>query len=70
MEATSTYVKRRANGRISIKSGNKVEQVMTGTIVILTFLTILAFFFFNYAGLELSKAIPETAYNLKTMFNL
>ncbi|MFJ8065388.1 ABC transporter permease subunit [Psychrobacillus sp. NPDC096426] len=68
MEATSSYVKRRANGRISIKSGNKVEQVMTGTIVILSLLTILAFFFFNYAGLDMAKAIPETAYNLKTMF--
>lgn len=68
MVTNTTYVKRRANGRISIKSGNKVEQVMTGTIVILTFLTILAFFFFNYAGLDISKAIPETVYNLKTMF--
>ncbi|SES25045.1 ABC transporter permease subunit [Psychrobacillus sp. OK032] len=68
MEATTSFVKRRANGQISIKSGNKVEQVMTGTIVSLSLLTILAFFFFNYAGLELSKAIPETAYNLKVMF--
>ncbi|GGA33918.1 ABC transporter permease subunit [Psychrobacillus lasiicapitis] len=68
MEATTTLVKRRANGRISIKSGNKVEQVMAGTIFVLTLLTILAFFFFNYAGLDISRAIPETAYNLKTMF--
>ncbi|MDI2587291.1 ABC transporter permease subunit [Psychrobacillus sp. NEAU-3TGS] len=68
MEATTTLAKRRANGRISIKSGNKVEQVMAGTIFVLTLLTILAFFFFNYAGLDISRAIPETAYNLKTMF--
>lgn len=68
MEATTPFVKRRANGRISIKSGNKVEQVMAGTIFVLTLLTILAFFFFNYAGLDISRAIPETAYNLKTMF--
>lgn len=68
MEATTTYIKRKANGRITIKSGNRVEQVMRWTIIILSVLTILAFMFFNYAGLDLAKAIPETAYNLKTMF--
>lgn len=68
MEATTTLIKRRADGKISIKSGNKVERVMKGTILILLVLTILAFMFFNYAGLDLTKAIPETLYNLKAMF--
>lgn len=68
MEATTTLIKRKADGKISIKSGNKVERVMKGTIIILLALTILAFMFFNYAGLDLTKAIPETLYNLKAMF--
>ncbi|MEI4769843.1 ABC transporter permease subunit [Psychrobacillus sp. FJAT-51614] len=65
---TTTFIKRKADGKISIKSGNKVERVMKWTIIILTALTILAFMFFNYAGLDLTKAIPETLYNLKAMF--
>ncbi|WP_342599795.1 phosphonate ABC transporter, permease protein PhnE [Psychrobacillus sp. FSL H8-0483] len=65
---TSTYIKRKSDGRISLKSGNKVERVMKWTILLLTALTILAFLFFNYTGLDLATAIPETIYNLKTMF--
>lgn len=61
-------MKRKADGRIVIKSGNKVEQVMQWTLILLTALTIVAFMLFNYAGLDLAKAIPETAYNLKVMF--
>lgn len=70
MEATTTsiYVKKKSNGRISIKSGNKVERVMKGTVLVLFVLTILAFASFNYSGLDLTTAIPETAYNLKVMF--
>lgn len=70
MEATTTsmYVKKNSKGRISIKSGNKVERVMKGTVLVLFGQTILAFMSFNYSGLDLTKAIPETAYNLKVMF--
>lgn len=67
MEA-STYIKRRADGRIAIKSGSHSERVIAWTIAALTALTILAFLFFDYTGLDLAKAIPETLYNLKTMF--
>lgn len=70
MEAISIspHIKRKADGKISIKTGNKSERVMKWTISTLTLLTIMAFLFFNYAGLDLAKAIPETAYNLKVMF--
>ncbi|MCZ8534750.1 ABC transporter permease subunit [Psychrobacillus psychrodurans] len=70
MEVTSTpiYIRKKSNGRISIKSGNKVERVMKATGLVLFALTILAFMSFNYSGLDLTKAISETAYNLKTMF--
>ena len=70
MEVTSTpiYIRKKSNGRISIKSGNKVERVMKATGIVLFGLTILAFMSFNYSGLNLTKAISETAYNLKTMF--
>jgi len=70
MEAISIspHIKRKTNGKISIKTGNKSERVMKWTISTLTLLTIMAFLFFNYAGLDLAKAIPETAYNLKVMF--
>lgn len=67
MEA-STYIKRRADGRITIKSGSHSERVIAWTISSLTALTVLAFLFFDYTDLDLSKAIPETLYNLKTMF--
>lgn len=67
MEA-STYIKRRSDGRIAIKSGSHSERVIAWTIAALTALTIFAFLFFDYTGLDLAKAIPETLYNLKTMF--
>lgn len=70
MEVTSTpiYIRKKSNGRISIKSGNKVERVMKATGLVLFALTILAFLSFNYSGLDLTKAVSETVYNLKTMF--
>ncbi|WP_142828540.1 phosphonate ABC transporter, permease protein PhnE [Planococcus soli] len=64
----STYIKREASGRIAIKMGSKSERVMTWTVTVLIALTIAAFLFFDYTGLDLSKAIPETFYNLKKMF--
>lgn len=67
MEA-STYIKRGADGRIAIKTGSRQERVMVLTATMLIALTVLAFLFFDYTGLDLAKAIPETVHNLKTMF--
>ena len=66
MEAT--YIRRKKNGRIQLRPGNKGDQVITWTVITLTVLTIVAFIFFNYAGLDLGSAIKQTAYNLKVMF--
>lgn len=63
-----TYIKRTRTGRINIKAGNKVELVTKWTVAMLSVLTVMAFFFFDYTGLQLERAITETAYNLKTMF--
>ncbi|MFS0752416.1 ABC transporter permease subunit [Oceanobacillus sp. 1P07AA] len=65
---TSINMRRKRNGKINIKSGNKIDLVVKSTIWILSLLTILAFFFFNYSGLQLERAIPETWHNLKVMF--
>lgn len=62
------YIKRTRSGRINIKSGNKVDLVTKWTIVTLTVLTVMAFFFFDYTGLQLERAITETIYNLRVMF--
>ena len=62
------YIKRAKNGRINIKPGNRVSLVINWTIILLTVLTIIAFFFFNYSGLEISRAIRETFYNIRVMF--
>lgn len=62
------YIKRSKNGKINIKSGNKIDLVTKWTILVLTLLTISAFFFFDYTGLSIERAIPETWHNLKTMF--
>lgn len=64
----TTYIKRKKNGQIDIKSKNKVDQVLKWTLIILTILTIVAFMFFDYTGFNLTKALEETAYNLKVMF--
>lgn len=65
---TSIRMRRKRNGKINIKSGNKIDLVVKSTIWILSLLTILAFFFFNYSGLQLERAIPETWHNLRVMF--
>ena len=44
MEAT--YIKRKKDGRIHIKSGNKGDQVVRWTLIILTILTVVAFIIF------------------------
>ncbi|PIC98990.1 ABC transporter permease subunit [Sporosarcina sp. P29] len=67
MQAT-THMKRRSDGRISIKSGNQVQLILQLTILILTVLTVIAFLFFEYTGLDIQRAIQETAYNLQVMF--
>ncbi len=66
MEAT--YIKRKKDGRIHLKSGNRGDRVIGWTVISLAVLTVVAFLFFNYAGLELGSALKETAYNLKVMF--
>ncbi|MGJ9459128.1 ABC transporter permease subunit [Oceanobacillus sp. CF4.6] len=64
----SLYIKRTRNGRINIKSGNKIDLVTKWTILILSILTVMAFFVFDYTGLQVGRAITETAYNLRVMF--
>lgn len=66
MEAA--YIRRNRNGRIHIKSRRKGDRVLRWTVMVLAILTVAAFLFFNYAGLELGTAIKDTAYNLKVMF--
>lgn len=68
IQPKQSYIKRTRTGRINIKSGNKIELVTKWTIMMLSVLTIMAFFFFDYTGLQIERAITETAYNLKTMF--
>lgn len=69
METTAPLrIKRKRNGRINIKSGNKIDTVVKTTIGVLTVLTIIAFFFFDYTGLQLERAITETTHNLRVMF--
>ncbi|WP_392387198.1 ABC transporter permease subunit [Halobacillus karajensis] len=64
----STYIKRKRDGRIQIKSGNKGERVIRWTIVLFIVFTVMAFMFFDYGQLEIMSAIVETAHNLKIMF--
>ncbi|NBJ69451.1 MULTISPECIES: ABC transporter permease subunit [Clostridia] len=70
METTMkpTYIKRKRNGQISIKAGSKSERGIRWTIILFVVLTIAAFMFFDYTGLELWSAIIETGQNLKVMF--
>ncbi|MBN6884930.1 phosphonate transport system permease protein [Cytobacillus horneckiae] len=64
----SVYVKRNKAGRINIKAGNKVNSVINTTVISLTLLTVIAFLLFDYTGLDIGRAVVETASNLKTMF--
>ena len=72
MESTPLAVpvvnKRKRNGRINIKSGNKVDFVIKATIWVLAILTVTAFFFFDYTGLRWERAITETTHNMTVMF--
>ncbi|MFD2924002.1 ABC transporter permease subunit [Halobacillus naozhouensis] len=70
MEAISmsTYIKRKKDGRIQIKSGSKAERVIRWTIVLFFVLTVMAFTLFDYGQLKIMSAIVETVNNLKIMF--
>ncbi|HLR68898.1 ABC transporter permease subunit [Virgibacillus alimentarius] len=61
-------IRRKRDGRITIKAGSKAEALMVSTLMILAVLTMIGFLLFDYSGLELKKAISETGNNLKTMF--
>ncbi|WP_245831805.1 ABC transporter permease subunit [Oceanobacillus senegalensis] len=61
-------MQRSKDGRINIKAGNKIDLVVKWTLWVLTILTIMAFFFFDYTGLQLERAFTETLYNLRVMF--
>ncbi len=67
-ELDPALIKRKRNGQINIKSGNKIDVVVKRTIWVLTALTILAFFFFDYTGLQLDRAVTETLHNIRVMF--
>ncbi|WP_077318709.1 ABC transporter permease subunit [Virgibacillus proomii] len=62
------YIKRKKDGRISIKAHSKHQLILRITIALLIILTIVGFLFFDYTGLDLGTAIAETAYNLRVMF--
>lgn len=64
----ATHMKRTRTGKISLKSGEKSEKVIQLTVLSFVVLTIAAFFFFDFTGFQLKKAIVETAHNLKVMF--
>ncbi|WP_208585860.1 ABC transporter permease subunit [Gracilibacillus suaedae] len=67
-ELDPALIKRKRNGQINIKSGNKMDAVVKWTIWVLTALTILAFFFFDYTGLQLERAFTDTLHNIRVMF--
>ncbi|WP_121641302.1 ABC transporter permease subunit [Virgibacillus sp. Bac330] len=64
----SAVIRRKKDGRINIHSDDKGRKVIRMVIILFTILTILAFMFFNYTGLEIGTALKETAINLKSMF--
>ncbi|WP_059103095.1 ABC transporter permease subunit [Shouchella shacheensis] len=63
-----TYMKRKKDGRISIKAGSKSGLVIRLTIIAFVLLTMIAFLLFDYTGLHIPSAITETAHNLQVMF--
>ncbi|WP_080876060.1 ABC transporter permease subunit [Oceanobacillus timonensis] len=64
----STYIKRKKNGSISLRAGNKSKFVIRMTMITLFVLTIAGFLLFDYTGLEIRTAVVETASNLYAMF--
>lgn len=64
----TAYIKRTSDGRIRTKVATKGNRAVKYTLIVLAIMTILAFPFFDYTGLELKSAITETAANLKVMF--
>ncbi|GIN21904.1 PhnE/PtxC family ABC transporter permease [Siminovitchia fordii] len=56
------------SGKIKITNWNKPKIVMTGTFIVLVFLTIYGFLTFNYNNIHLLEAIAATIDNLKIVF--
>lgn len=61
-------MKKGLGGKIKIKSKDPSQRYVKATLVSLVILTIIAFYSFDYKGIEFGKAVIETLNNIKIMF--
>lgn len=61
-------IRTKQSGKIKITNWNKSKIVMTGTFLVLTFLTIYGFLTFDYKEINFIQATLDTMTNLKLMF--
>lgn len=61
-------IRTKPSGKIKITNWNKSKVVMTGTLLVLTLLTIYGFLTFDYKEINLIQATVDTLANLKLMF--
>lgn len=61
-------IRTKPSGKIKITNWNKSKVVMTGTLLVLTLLTMYGFLTFDYKEINLIQATLDTLANLKLMF--
>lgn len=66
--AAQTHAKRSRNGKIKVGAVNRSAVVLKILVSVLLFLTVYAFWSFDYKEIQLGEAIAATLHNMKTVF--
>ena len=66
--AAQTHAKRSRNGKIKVGAVNRSAVVLKILVGVLLFLTVYAFWSFDYKEIHLGEAIAATLHNMKTVF--
>lgn len=66
--AAQTHARRSRNGKIKVGAVNRSAVVLKILVGVLLFLTVYAFWSFDYKEIQLGEAIAATLHNMKTVF--
>ena len=66
--AAQTHARRSRNGKIKVEAVNRSAVVLKILVGVLLFLTVYAFWSFDYKEIQLGEAAAATLHNMKTVF--
>ncbi|KPU42581.1 phosphate-import permease protein PhnE [Oxobacter pfennigii] len=68
LKSCESFIKRTKSGKIKVKAQSSNGTVVNIVLLVLAALTVYGFLTFDYKDINISHAIKETIYNIKTIF--